>query len=50
MGWENYFDSVVKHNYESLHQMLLYTDTPQKFDDALETFMEINSQFAELGE
>jgi len=40
-SWKDCFNSMVKQNYESLHQTLLYTDTPQKFDDALETFMEI---------
>lgn len=49
-GWKDCFNNTVKQNYESLHQTLLYTDTPQKFDDALETFMEISSRFAELGE
>lgn len=49
-SWENYFDGMVKHNYESLHQTLLYTDTPQKFDDALKTFTEISGQFTALGE
>lgn len=49
-GWKDYFNNIVKQNYESLHKTLLYTDTPQKFDDAQETFMEISNRFAELGE
>ena len=29
---------------------LLYTDEPQKFDDALYTFAKINELFVEIGE
>lgn len=47
---KNYFNSTVRQNYESLHKTLLYTDTPQKLDDAMETFMEISNCFADLGE
>ena len=49
-SWKDCFNSAVKRNYESLYKTLLYTDTPQKFVDALETFMEISNQFAKLGE
>lgn len=49
-GWKHYFNNTVKQNYEELHKTLLYTDAPQNFDLAIETFTEISRLFAEIGE
>lgn len=49
-SWQNCFDSTVKNRYEDLHNTLLYTDTPQDFSAARETFANISKLFASLGE
>lgn len=49
-SWKQYFTSQIRSRYETLHKDLLYTDEPQKFDDALYVFAEINGIFAEIGE
>jgi len=48
--WKDLLDDKVKRNYESLHKTLLYTDEPQKIDDAVSVFTSISQLFAELGE
>ena len=40
--WSHYFTSDIITIYENLHRDLLYTDEPQRFEDALEAFVEIN--------
>ena len=49
-SWCDKFDSMVRDNYEHLHEELLYTDEKQDFDKAIETFRKINSIFAAIGE
>ena len=49
-SWSDKFDSIVRDNYEHLHEELLYTDEKQDFDKAIETFNNINSIFAAIGE
>lgn len=48
--WNHYFTVEVKKAYENLHKELLYTDTQQNFDDALNTFTEINKILKDIGE
>lgn len=48
--WKDLLDDKVKHNYESLHKTLLYSDESQKLDDAVSVFSSISRLFAELGE
>lgn len=49
-SWKQYLNSQIRSRYETLHKDLLYTDEPQKFDDALYAFSEINKIFTEIGE
>lgn len=49
-NWKNYFTSQVKAIYESMHNDLLYTDKKQNFDEAVETFAEINKIFESIDE
>lgn len=49
-SWKQYLNSQIRSRYETLHKDLLYTDEPQKFDDALHAFSEINKIFTEIGE
>ena len=49
-SWKHYFSGQVKAIYESMHNDLLYTDEKQNFDEAVETFAEINKIFEGIGE
>ena len=49
-SWIHYFTPQIRSRYENLHKDLLYTDEQQKFDDALQTFFDLNKIFAEIGE
>ena len=49
-SWKNYFSTQVKAIYENMHNDLLYTDEKQNFDEAVETFKEINKILANIGE
>lgn len=49
-GWRGLMDGAVRSNYESLHKTLLYTDEPQDFDAAMETFVRIDKLFQKIGE
>lgn len=49
-SWKQCFTPQIHSRYETLHKDLLYTEEPQKFEDALYVFAEINGIFAEIGE
>lgn len=40
--WKQYFTEEIKNTYENLHKELLYTDEKQNFEEALNTFKEID--------
>lgn len=40
----------IQRRYETLHEDLLYTDQKQNFEDAVNTFEEINRIFAAIDE
>lgn len=44
------FNEEIKSKYESMHYDLLYTDEKQNFDDAIQTFEEINKILKEIEE
>lgn len=48
--WKHYLNPQIRMRYESLHEDLLYTDEKQNFEDALATFVEIDSILKEIGE
>lgn len=48
--WSHYFTPDIKNIYENLHKDLLYTDTPQKFDDAVNAFTEVNRILKNINE
>lgn len=48
--WSQYFISDIKNIYENLHKDLLYTDEPQRFDDALNAFTEVNRILKDINE
>lgn len=48
-AWQSEF-MAAKTVYERLHKDLLYTDQPQKFDEAVKTFWRIDSILQEIGE
>ena len=45
-SWKEYFNESIQRRYETLHEDLLYTDQKQNFEDAVNTFEEINRIFA----
>lgn len=49
-SWEIKFTTEIRSRYENLHEDLLYTNEQQNFDDALNTFCELNKIFVEIGE
>lgn len=49
-SWKRYLDEQVRSTYENLHKDLLYTNEQQNFDDALNTFSEINDVLEYIGE
>ena len=49
-GWSSYLTPEIKNVYENLHKELLYTKDAQKFNDALNAFVEINRILADIGE
>ena len=49
-SWKEYFNESIQRRYETLHEDLLYTDQKQNFEDAVNTFEEINRIFAAIDE
>ena len=49
-SWRRYFDQQVCSIYENLHKELLYTNQPQDFDKALNTFNRMNKILQEIDE
>lgn len=49
-AWQYHFDDGIRSTYESLHLNLLYTDEKQNFNDALETFNQINTILVKIKE
>lgn len=49
-SWKHYLNEQVQSTYENLHRELLYTDEPQKFDDALHAFSQISEILKNIGE
>lgn len=48
--WKECFTAEIKKIYEQLHQTLLYTDELQKFDEAINTFEEIDAILKSIDE
>ena len=48
--WRKYFNDEIRRRYETLHEDLLYTSEKQNFEDAIQTFEEINQFFSEIDE
>ena len=48
--WRKYFNDEIRRRYETLHEDLLYTSEKQNFEDAIQTFEEINQLFSEIDE
>lgn len=49
-AWQNHFDANIRSTYETLHQILLYTDEKQDFNVALATFQKISELLFAIGE
>lgn len=49
-SWKENFNSVVRRQYEKLHEDLLYTNDRQDFDKAISTFEKINKIFSSIEE
>ncbi len=49
-SWKQKFTSQIRLRYETLHKDLLYTNEQQNFDEALNTFNELNIIFKEIDE
>ncbi|WP_303978365.1 nucleotidyl transferase AbiEii/AbiGii toxin family protein [Streptococcus danieliae] len=48
-SWKSLFIAPdIRKNYESLHEELLYTDVPQKFDEAIRVFEQIDSLLKQI--
>ena len=51
LSWRESFDTrLVRNAYERLHRDLLYTDEPQPFHAAVETFEKLSNCFEAIGE
>lgn len=48
--WKGRLGGSVRHEYEQLHEDLLYTTVQQNFDDAVSTLEEISGLLASIGE
>ena len=49
-SWKENFNSIVRRQYENLHEDLLYTNDRQDFDKAISTFEKIDKNFSSIEE
>ena len=49
-SWKVHFSKDTRKSYELLHTSLLYSDTPQNWDEALAVFEQIGELLQEIGE
>ncbi|WP_196592916.1 nucleotidyl transferase AbiEii/AbiGii toxin family protein [Pectinatus sottacetonis] len=49
-SWKHCFDDAIHRRYESLHEDLLYTNQNQEFNQAVNTFEQLDHIFEGIGE